>query len=186
MTVNPSAAPKGTRTFAHRFGGNSISKTRPGSLPAFHPSHGSTIGASKAIFNWRYLPAPLEPRHKKENSACDAPRLSITRVAGPAKVPRPGGVGIASQGPSILPLWRRRRRRRAVSREKGAERQRPSQPRVPCWWGIGGGWGVGRAPARRRARAGPAVAGLSSGGGGGCLLMSDREPAARRRTETVV
>ena len=162
MTVNPSAAPKGTRTFAHRFGGNSISKTRPGSLPAFHPSHESTIGASKAIFNWRYLPAPLEPRHKKENSACDAPRLLITRVAGPAEVPRPGGVGIASQGPSILPLWRRRRRRRAVLSGKGAEWQ------------------------RRRVRAGPAVAGLSSGGGGGCLLMSDREPAARRRTETVI
>ena len=162
-------------------------------LLSIHPT-GALSG--ERFLNCRYLPAPLEPRHKNANSACDASRLSITR---PAEQGRLGGVASAARcrrrSPGTVDPPAEAAAAAAASSVQGgrpgaaAAGGRPNLPSAlsrPGGVGGRGGGGVRGsegsrcgAAARGGGRGGPAVAGLSSGGGGGFLLTSDREPAAR-------
>jgi len=147
-------------------------------------------GASKAFYNCSYLPAPLKPRHKNENSAaltrpakpgwksrlCRAVSASLPRDrrssrfggGGGGQGGRPGPVAADATGPMYTPGRPEFAppKRAALGGRRGRGQKGKSRiGRLSCMEG-GPGVGVGAGRKGVGAGAGPAVAGLSSGGGG--------------------
>ena len=184
MTVNPASC----HLFQHictqiRWNfdqqGSSRIVARFSSIPLEH--YQAKVPARFLNCRYRDLPAPLEPRHKNANSACDASRLSITRPAKPGRRSRLCRAVSASLSRAVDPPAEAAAAAAAASSVQGgrpgavAAGGRPNLPSALSRPGGVGGRGGGGVRGSEGSRCGAAA----RGGGGGVGRARGGRPVER-------